>query len=806
MRVPKLIVILFAFNTARAQVQSASDLFQDKVYAYSRNHLEQTLFVHFDKNIYLSRENIWFASYLVTHSAVKNKILSIGLVNHATNKIIKTDQFIILSEYSAGKISIPDSLPSGKYDLICFTDVLKNNRPNDVFIQTIEIRSSQKKDFNISLLAQNQENSNQIVIKTTTKDLLPASSVELNCLLISNKTKIEASGKTDNKGIFTFIVPDSIAQQTVMLVATAHKNGQLQQNSIILNRGTNKRQVHFYPEGGNLIETIKSRVGVEIANADGTKQIDSVFLVENGETVEKVVTDKNGMAIFHVTPQAGHKIILRIPVGGQYQDFGLPTALHDGVGIQSGSPTEKNNLRLVVSATTKGKFSVIIHNYREVFGVYAANFTGPASTIIQAPGEALPTGLFTITIINESGNPVAEKVIYRKPEETSAITITTAKPVFEKNNKIKISIKSSVQDPGNGALSIACVNQDRINYSMFKRIDNYEYLYHELSTLISYANGSSIDPLELEKLLLIKGWSNYKTNTLINTDVNDTLLNTYNVTYSGSVKKNTDNKPRKNASVSILTDSSANVSTTDGLGQFKVANESLITYNNSGNVNLIINNDKQKEFFLAFANPYVDLLQKVIDSVYSSHQIEGETVQANHTIDDFADQTAILDGVTVKSRSSGSIWEYVGYHANACGDWVCLQNALNCPVHLPTDPGSYKPIKGKNYKNFIIQFDGTGKYLADQVYVGCILEEGKGNASNIFQGIHNVKDYYMPIRSDGYYKNNSILHWESLKQLSSGEAYDLEFESGQTPGTYLLIVQGILNNKPVYKEQIIIVE
>jgi hypothetical protein len=79
----KILTGLLLFSKlAVSQIHSPGDILQDKLYVYGINHPSQTLFIHFDKNIYVGNEDAWFAAYIVNPVHSLNEVLSIGLVNH----------------------------------------------------------------------------------------------------------------------------------------------------------------------------------------------------------------------------------------------------------------------------------------------------------------------------------------------------------------------------------------------------------------------------------------------------------------------------------------------------------------------------------------------------------------------------------------------------------------------------------------------------------------------------------------------------------------------------------------------------
>lgn len=799
-----LISILILGQLKFSQAQTPGDLFQDKLYAYAIKNPTQTLFIHFDKNRYSSNETCWFAAYIVNPLGLLNEVLSISIVNHYSRKVIKTEQFSIVNGYSAGKISFPDSIKTGDYDLIGFTDVLHDQNPIDVFVQPIEVRSNYIQDYSITIKSDTSSVPRFLTVKTIKRDLTPYVGVPIDLTVSFLNKQWTSKVIIDKTGTYTYTIPDSLINRNIHLLAESALSKSTGHSAVWLTTNHTEKRIRFFPEGGYLIDGIQSKVGLEITGTDGSTSQVSAVIYNNGTPIDTIQTDEYGMAITNVLPTSNTKLILKIQSGNKLTEFEFPPILTSGVALQVDTAVLNNKLPIILKSSGKGKYHIIIHNFKETFGVYTSNFMDKSTTTIQVSLNEVPKGLATITVLNDAGVPVAERMFYAHYSQNADFSITTDKQIYTKGQTINLSIAmKSSGIKANGVISVACVNSNQLNRKKFTDFESYVYINHDISRLVGGLSGlDAKDSSLIEKTLLIKGWRRYNLTYLLSMKDSDTAITGLSkITYKGTIENTSGGRLKKTSTVSILKDSSINFTSTDEYGNLSLSNEAISTNSTTGNVSLVINDNKNKLSTIKIENPYQRTLQINIDSILDTMKQPPINASPAILMTDPGESTTVLSEVTVTSKSSReNISERSGYHANACGDFVCVEENLNCPVHTPFDRGSHPPLKGKLYHIFAFQ----GKkvvYIDSKIYSGCTIEDlDKQSASTIIQGIKGIKDYYMPIENNSQQLPTSTLYWESLKEIAPGGKYDLQFKNTNRSGKYYIIVQGIVNNHPVYQE------
>lgn len=143
----KLLLSIFIFPS----ICSLSQKFNSSLLnlsSFSKKFLFEKVYLHTDKEIYNSNENIWYSAYLLNAQTLKpdtiKQILFVELVSFE-KKIIFAQKIFINKGFGNGNLFIPDTLPKGFYQIRAFTNSMKNFSPRFFFTKTIYINSNIEK-------------------------------------------------------------------------------------------------------------------------------------------------------------------------------------------------------------------------------------------------------------------------------------------------------------------------------------------------------------------------------------------------------------------------------------------------------------------------------------------------------------------------------------------------------------------------------------------------------------------------------------------------------------------------------------
>lgn len=160
------------------QTTFAQNSLEQKMAWYALAKPTSNLFVHFDKNVYSNNETSYFTGYLIKEAktaAIKHKVLAVALIRDIDSTLLFEDKFLIENGLSFGSLTLPDSIPTGNYRFLAYTDKLINGIPEAIFVQNITIKSSIDPAFkaNIKLVeaANSDSKSYKVLIAATTKTI-----------------------------------------------------------------------------------------------------------------------------------------------------------------------------------------------------------------------------------------------------------------------------------------------------------------------------------------------------------------------------------------------------------------------------------------------------------------------------------------------------------------------------------------------------------------------------------------------------------------------------------------------------------
>ena len=124
-------------------VKKLLDLFT----AYNQQAPTEKVYVHTDRDAYLTGETIWMKGYLIngtTHvSDTISRVLYVDLVDPTARRIRLRAQIRATDSYAPGQLALPDTLPAGTYELRAYTSYMRNFPEAYFFKKTLTILSAE---------------------------------------------------------------------------------------------------------------------------------------------------------------------------------------------------------------------------------------------------------------------------------------------------------------------------------------------------------------------------------------------------------------------------------------------------------------------------------------------------------------------------------------------------------------------------------------------------------------------------------------------------------------------------------------
>jgi hypothetical protein len=791
-----LLFALFLSNLAVRAQPNDNTLLEEQFQFFSKKHSSSTLFLHIDKSVYTNNEKIWFGAYLIdtAQNQASHNLLSVFLVGEDRGKIEFDGKFKIENGLSSGSLRLPDTIPPGNYRLLSYTNVLDNSgSPVAQFSAPIEIKSITQQSFSSQLTLLDSMPRNGMVrvrMNVQGKDGLVFSKKNYPVVSYSASKDYVRSAILKSSDLIIEIPVEALKQSKPTLLAKVSFSNQVQHLSLGLPEIEKKRiDIKFFPEGGNLSNGLPGHVAWEAKTAQGNPIAITGILLKDDQVIDTLETNSYGMGNFQLTPDAGSVYALKIRSGGYLSNdtaFALPTSRLNHVQLHLPEAVVNDTLSVQIYSIQSRPVQIIIHNYKKDYAIFKTPRL-PSSGKIRLPLDGLSKGLSTITILDEEGRPLAERLFFAHYDKSISTVVHTEKAVYGKNDTVKVKIKMAdhLEKPIQGMFSVAVVQDSRIRVS-FADIETTVYLNQNLGMLPP-------DPLAkgfrnkayLENILLIKGWRRYTWQDLASTKAEDTLQRHQTLELSGQVKMR--NKALK-APVNILATSSDGmiIIKTEHNGSFQLHDDQLIARDGS-TVKLMVNGSNERRYHIDVDDPYIQMNNRLADRIERRYT-SGVTDNSSTSVQALKGLQHSIGLQTVNitaGKRNGSINGYYGEPGtNACGDYVDEAGHFN----YERSPNRFKPVKGKQYWK---RTDLEGSYFKVEamIYNGCT-EEDKF-AGLVMNGIAGGKEYY---NSEEEMSNNplrSTMYWQSGLLTDVAGKAELKFAAGALTDNFRIVVQGI---------------
>lgn len=280
-------------------------------------------------------------------------------------------------------------------------------------------------------------------------------------------------------------------------------------------------EIAFFPEGGNLVNGIKSTIGFKANDQYGRGvYCEGVIVNEKGDTITSFHPLKFGIGNFSLTPVTGstYKALLRLP-GRQQLVKNLPAAYSNGYAMHLES-VPNGQIKVTVEAGDKNAAPATIFLFvhtRDVVKAVMSNMVQNGRTEFLLDDAKTGEGISHFTIFNENRQPVCERLFFKKPVRTLHITASADHASYEQRKKININVSSATEEgkstPAN--MSMAVYRVDSLTGIDVQDINNYLLLSADLPGTIEspdYYLKQNNDTVTaaIDNLMLTQGWRRFK--------------------------------------------------------------------------------------------------------------------------------------------------------------------------------------------------------------------------------------------------------------------------------------------------------
>ena len=353
----------------------------DRFRAYNEQRPTEKVYLHTDRETYLTGETIWIKGYLFnggSHVAdTVSRVLYVDLVDPAIRKVRLRLQLRATDGYAPGQLALPDSVPAGTYQLRAYTNFMRNEPETYFFTKTLTVLRSEG------------------------------------------------------------TIPTGVTQKSA----------------------PRQPDVQFLPEGGQLVEGLDGRVAFKAVNASGRSINVSGFVLDTRkDTAAGFFSMHDGMGYFGIKPEAGQTYTAFVRLdNGTLASYPMPAVQPQGVVMQVDNLTNKDNIRVYLrhnrpigdraaGSPTAGSsaptMTLVAHTRGMAVQVAKVPMT-KKTAVVQLPRAGFAEGITQLTLFDEMGKPVCERLAFVNKNEQISVALTTAKTSYKNREKVDLTVTTT---------------------------------------------------------------------------------------------------------------------------------------------------------------------------------------------------------------------------------------------------------------------------------------------------------------------------------------------------------------------------
>lgn len=549
---------------------------------YSR--LPDKVFMHLDKNLYTPGDTIWAKAYAFHRNNTKLSNNSFALhIQILSEDGVEVDNYkmLMVDGMGYGQIPIYESLKPGFYQIIAHTGYMKNFGQQFFFKSTIEVRHRSTKVSVKSYF--DKENyrvgdTARITFHLYDEFQTPMPKMRFRYELIhEDKSLKRGSLKTYDNGTARLFLPLKKGSKKnpphLKLSYYSEADGDMSKAiKVYVPMKDDVLHLNFYPESGDMIERLTSKVAFEATDDLGEAIAIEGVLQEDGIDIISVNSFHKGRGYFSLTPKnAVYNFKVTKPEGVDSL-YSLPTVLSNGYNLTYLKQND-NSIYLQINHNygERKKVKLWISQYDALLDVFELEIE--ESRHFALSRKMLPKGLITLTLTDNDDNPQCERLVY-VPLTNKKIDVSLPESVYSPRKKVDVRL--SLQDTSYIAhLSVAVVDSvlGKSPYTDYSNIKAYATLSSELRGNIKDINTYLEDTKQAERyrdlLILTHGWRRYS--WIGNKRQLDSMQVMSFDKIDGEVKRNKKPQPKAQMTAMVMGNmASFSEFTTDENGRFRI--------------------------------------------------------------------------------------------------------------------------------------------------------------------------------------------------------------------------------------------
>ncbi|MCR5130257.1 MAG: hypothetical protein K6C10_02200 [Prevotella sp.] len=460
-----------------------ADGFDDLQQALLDNsQVQEKVYVHTDNTCYFVGDTLWYKAYVLRADDLSptdmSKLLYVELLS-PDGLVVERQRIVVSDEgYTCGQFVLQDSLYSGYYELRAYTRWMLN--------------------FNVSHRHYNRDDRHLFYSNQMAADFFREwDGLYSRVLPVYSKPAVK--GDYDAKYMYERPKQDIRRQPKEQLIC------------------------RFYPEGGQIVEGLPSRVAFELVDQLG-KCVDLSGKLSDGTVIK---TDYMGRGMFELSGETTKDNRQKASFNWRGKDysFNLPKVQKEGMTLRLSAIDAQLSASIHASSTYVGKTVAVAVLCRGRLVQFQKQLINGSQISFEAPLTSIPTGVNELLVFDEERNILASRLFFVNHHDLAVpVEVSTGGKIdFKPYEAIPLSVSCQAEnDSQNGdnllpscfSVSVRDAHTDDVSYSDGNMLSEL-LLSSDLKGFVAHpAYYFESDDAEhrsrLDMLMMVQGWRRYR--------------------------------------------------------------------------------------------------------------------------------------------------------------------------------------------------------------------------------------------------------------------------------------------------------
>lgn len=282
----------------------------------------------------------------------------------------------------------------------------------------------------------------------------------------------------------------------------------------------NQTDIGFFPEGGNLIAGLKSKIAVKAVDSAGSGLAVTGIVYDNDDVeVAEFTTSEKGYTYFFLTPESTKSYFAMVKLDSAVIKYPIPKVEVQGISL-SVNTSENGNLSISTEQTKNFLTNpyLVVHTRGVIKKILTIDLAKKQN--INIKWNELPEGISHITLLNSDFTALAERLVFKYPDNSGPMNLDISHTEYGKRKKVDLTIALNERwNEGDSAhLSIAVSHSKAFSAHTDNIVSNLlltSDLKGSISSPWTYFDPNNKSRAEqLDLVMLTNGWRRFDWETV----------------------------------------------------------------------------------------------------------------------------------------------------------------------------------------------------------------------------------------------------------------------------------------------------